>query len=52
MEKRDRARLGKYELLKTLGKGGYSKVKLAKDTSTGLQYAIKLINKVNHRIDR
>ncbi|CAD2222068.1 serine/threonine kinase [Angomonas deanei] len=38
-------RLGKYELGKTLGSGNFSKVKLAKDTETGKQWAIKVIDK-------
>jgi len=38
--------LGNYELIKTLGKGGFSKVKLAKNKDDGLEYAIKI-----HRLD-
>lgn len=36
------ARLGKYSLVKTLGQGAFSKVKLAVDKETGKQYAIKI----------
>ena len=34
--------LGKYGLIKTLGQGAYSKVKLCEDTSTQKHYAIKI----------
>ena len=34
--------LGRYILLSTLGKGGYSKVKLAQDKETQKFYAVKL----------
>eukprot|EP00163_Fabomonas_tropica_P009422 TRINITY_DN1922_c0_g1_i14.p3 TRINITY_DN1922_c0_g1~~TRINITY_DN1922_c0_g1_i14.p3 ORF type:complete len:405 (+),score=85.54 TRINITY_DN1922_c0_g1_i14:3143-4357(+) len=34
-----------YEMLKTLGEGGYSKVRLARDRDTGEEFAIKIINK-------
>lgn len=37
-------RLGKYEILKTLGSGGSCKVKLAIDTTTGEKVAIKMLN--------
>jgi serine/threonine protein kinase len=36
------SKLGKYQLLKTLGQGAYSKVKLAKDTTSNKLYAIKV----------
>ena len=36
------SKLGKYQLLKTLGRGGFSKVKLGLDTTTSLQYAVKI----------
>ena len=34
--------LGKYTLFRTLGKGAFSKVKLAQDSTDNLQYAIKI----------
>jgi|UniRef100_A0A7S4G104 serine/threonine protein kinase len=36
--------IGKYELGKTIGKGAFSKVKLATDTETGETYAVKIID--------
>lgn len=39
--------LNKYKLLKTLGSGGYSKVKLAEDPDTGRHYAIKILKSGN-----
>ena len=36
--------IGKYLLLKVVGKGEYGKVYLGKDQVTGKQYAIKEIN--------
>lgn len=36
------SKLGKYELRRTLGSGAYSKVKLAVDTETGHEYALKI----------
>ena len=36
-------RIGKYEVLKTLGYGGSCKVKLAVDTETGESVAIKML---------
>lgn len=36
-------RLGKYEILRTLGSGGSCKVKLALDTETGENVAIKIM---------
>lgn len=38
-------RLGKYELGKTLGTGNFSKVKLARDVTTGKEWAVKVIDK-------
>ncbi|KAG5486884.1 hypothetical protein LSCM4_06352 [Leishmania orientalis] len=38
-------RLGKYELGRTLGTGNFSKVKIARDTETGKEWAIKVIDK-------
>lgn len=43
--------LNNYELFETLGKGGYSKVKLGRHMETHNLYAIKLIKKVSPRID-
>jgi serine/threonine protein kinase len=40
------SKLGKYHLLSTLGQGGFSKVKLAKNSDDHKHYAIK-IHKVN-----
>jgi hypothetical protein len=37
--------IGKYKLLKTIGKGNFAKVKLAKHMPTGLEVAIKIIDK-------
>jgi serine/threonine protein kinase len=37
------SKLGKYTLVRTLGSGAYSKVKLAQDSETGLYYAIKIM---------
>uniref|UniRef100_A0A914LZB1 non-specific serine/threonine protein kinase n=1 Tax=Meloidogyne incognita TaxID=6306 RepID=A0A914LZB1_MELIC len=36
---------GKYKLLKTIGKGNFAKVKLAKHIPTGVEVAIKIIDK-------
>jgi serine/threonine protein kinase len=36
------SKLGKYELIRTLGKGAYSKVKLARNVDTGDFVAIKI----------
>ncbi|KAI1720690.1 protein kinase domain-containing protein [Ditylenchus destructor] len=42
--------IGKYKLLKTIGKGNFAKVKLAKHIPTGIEVAIKIIDKtaLNH----
>lgn len=37
--------IGKYRLLKTIGKGNFAKVKLAKHVPTGKEVAIKIIDK-------
>ena len=34
----------KYQLIRTLGVGVYTKIKLGKDIETGKQYSIKLCN--------
>ncbi|VDN03325.1 unnamed protein product [Thelazia callipaeda] len=41
----DDPRIGKYKLLKTIGKGNFAKVKLAKHIPTGIEVAIKIIDK-------
>jgi serine/threonine protein kinase len=45
------SKLGKYTLLKTLGTGCYSKVKLAQVKETGNYYAIKILKKGNPKLD-
>ena len=40
------SKLGKYKLVRTLGKGAFSKVKLAVNDEDGQHYAVKL-----HRAD-
>lgn len=37
--------IGKYKLVKTIGKGNFAKVKLAKHLPTGKEVAIKIIDK-------
>lgn len=37
--------IGRYRLLKTIGKGNFAKVKLAKHLPTGREVAIKIIDK-------
>lgn len=37
--------IGKYKLLKTIGKGNFAKVKLARHVPTGKEVAIKIIDK-------
>ncbi|VDK85701.1 unnamed protein product [Litomosoides sigmodontis] len=41
----DDPHIGKYKLLKTIGKGNFAKVKLAKHIPTGIEVAIKIIDK-------
>nr|CAD7438654.1 unnamed protein product [Timema bartmani] len=41
----DEPHIGKYKLLKTIGKGNFAKVKLAKHMPTGKEVAIKIIDK-------
>lgn len=43
--------LGKYQLLRTLGTGANSKVKLAVDPATKQYVAIKILKKGNPRLD-
>ncbi|ABN68104.2 carbon catabolite derepressing ser/thr protein kinase [Scheffersomyces stipitis CBS 6054] len=38
-------RIGKYQVIKTLGEGSFGKVKLAQHTTTGQKVALKIINK-------
>ncbi|PAA52269.1 hypothetical protein BOX15_Mlig029371g1 [Macrostomum lignano] len=46
----DDSQIGKYRLLKTIGKGNFAKVKLAKHVNTGEEVAIKIIDKT--RLDQ
>lgn len=41
------SKLGKYTLVRTLGTGANSKVKLAHDKETGQYYAVKVMKKAN-----
>jgi len=41
----ERTRVGKFELGKTLGEGTFAKVKVARDINTGLDVAIKILDK-------
>ncbi|XP_014674209.1 PREDICTED: MAP/microtubule affinity-regulating kinase 3-like [Priapulus caudatus] len=41
----DEPHIGKYRLMKTIGKGNFAKVKLAKHLPTGKEVAIKIIDK-------
>jgi len=41
----DEPHIGKYRLMKTIGKGNFAKVKLAKHVPTGREVAIKIIDK-------
>ncbi len=43
--------LGKYTLIKTLGSGANSKVKLAIDKTTNKYYAVKILKKGNPNLD-
>lgn len=45
------SKLGKYTLLKTLGSGANSKVKLGLDTETNRHFAIKILKKNNTNLD-
>ena len=40
-----RTRVGKYELVRTLGKGNFAKVKFARNVDTGENLAIKILDK-------
>ena len=40
-----RTRVGKYELGKTLGEGNFAKVKFARNSETGENVAIKILDK-------
>ncbi|KAG8186306.1 hypothetical protein JTE90_007329 [Oedothorax gibbosus] len=44
-EKEEGPHIGRYRLLKTIGKGNFAKVKLAKHLPTGKEVAIKIIDK-------
>ncbi len=46
------SKLGKYSLVRTLGSGAYSKVKLAQDTETGEYYAIKIMKGADEEKNR
>jgi len=41
----DEPHIGKYRLIKTIGKGNFAKVKLAKHVPTGREVAVKIIDK-------
>lgn len=45
------SQLGKYNLIKTLGSGANSKVKLGVDKDTGRHYAVKILKKGNPNLD-
>jgi len=45
------SQLGKYSLLRTLGTGANSKVKLGLDKSTGFYFAVKIMDKGNSSVD-
>ncbi|KAA0186880.1 Serine/threonine-protein kinase MARK2 [Fasciolopsis buskii] len=42
---RDQPNIGKYRLVRTIGRGNFAKVKLAEHVSTGRQVAVKVIDK-------
>lgn len=42
---KDQPNIGKYKLIRTLGRGNFAKVKLAEHVSTGQQVAVKVIDK-------
>lgn len=45
MARVDEPQIGRYRLMKTIGKGNFAKVKLAKHLPTGKEVAIKIIDK-------
>ena len=45
------SQLGKYTLVRTLGSGANSKVKLGLDKATGTYYAVKILKKGNPNLD-
>lgn len=45
MARNEEPQIGRYRLLKTIGKGNFAKVKLAKHLPTGKEVAIKIIDK-------
>jgi serine/threonine protein kinase len=45
------SQLGKYTLLRTLGSGANSKVKLGLEKFTGKYYAVKILYKGNPNLD-
>lgn len=45
------SQLGRYTLMKTLGSGANSKVKLGLDKSTGQYFAVKILKKGNANLD-
>lgn len=45
------SQLGKYTLIRTLGSGANSKVKLGLDKFTGQYYAVKILKKGNPNLD-
>ena len=44
MESYSQKRIGKYDIFRTLGKGGSCKVKLGRDTSTNEPVAVKIMS--------
>ncbi|KAL3317800.1 Map microtubule affinity-regulating kinase [Cichlidogyrus casuarinus] len=42
---KERPHVGKYKLVKTIGKGNFAKVKLAEHMTTGMEVAVKVIDK-------
>lgn len=46
------SKLGKYTLLRTLGTGANSKVKLGLDKESGTYYAVKILKKGNPNLDK
>lgn len=45
MSSRGRVKVGRYELGRTLGEGNFAKVKFARNVETGVNVAIKILNK-------